>query len=52
MDLEPDFEELDLSHECPEDLVRCEDTQETLAVRRLAARMLRRRRKPVAREPK
>lgn len=52
VDLEPDFEELDLSHERPQDLVRCENTEETLAVRRLAARMLRRR-KPVARrEPR
>jgi hypothetical protein len=50
VDLEPDFEEIDLSHERPQDLVRCENPQETLAVRRLAARMVRFRRKPV--EPK
>ena len=49
MEFDPDFEELDLSHELPQDLVRCENPRETIQMRRLEAFALRRRR---ARESK
>lgn len=42
MDLDPDFEELDLSHQLPQDLVRCEDRSESLVSRTVTAFTLRR----------
>lgn len=44
VDLDPDFEELDLSHQLPQDLVRCEDRSESLVSRTVTAFTLRRSR--------
>lgn len=41
VDLDPDFHEIDLTHEVPQDLVRCEDRRESLMSRRLTAFTLR-----------